>query len=73
MRYSHGTWSLGTSGVSYLDTVAVNHEGCLIDTWQKAKKWFARWHEGDFLLIWEDGRSFKVFNISIKKEMNHDD
>ena len=68
MRYDHGWWSLGTSGVSYIDAVAVYHEGQVIDTWQKAKKWFSKWHVGDFIIIWEDGKHFKVYHISITKE-----
>lgn len=67
MRYKHGTWSIGTSGVSYLDSVAVNHIGELLDTWQKAKRYFSRWHCGKYILIWEDGKSFKVYNINIKE------
>ena len=66
MRYSKGTWSLGTSGVSYLDTVAVNKDGRLLDTWQKAKRYFSKWHKGKFLLIWEDGKSFRVYNVELK-------
>ena len=69
MRYTHGMWSLGTSGVSYLDSVAVNHEGETMDTWQKAKRYFSRWHCGEYLLIWEDGKSFKVYRVNIKRRV----
>ena len=69
-RVNDGTWSIGTSGVSYLDTVAVNHgwqEGKQpIDTWQKAKKYFSRWHKGTFILTWESKNSFKCYRIVIK-------
>ncbi len=69
-RYYDGSWYLGTSGVSCLDAVAVNHrwqEGDKpIDTWQKAKIYFSQWHKGNFILMWENGRSFKCYNINIK-------
>lgn len=69
-KHCSGLWSLGTSGCSYLDTVAVNHgwqEGKPpIDTWQKAKAFFAQWHRGRFILTWENGQSFKCYHINIK-------
>lgn len=69
-RYENGFWSIGTSGCSYLDTVTVNHEWQEgkppIDTWQKAKAYFSKWHKGHYILTWENGRSFKCYNINIK-------